>query len=173
MRTVNTLKQTLSSMLQTIHDVRLESVFWAVSALLRGGRLSLTCLGRAGAGHGIPKHAIKRCDRLLGNKHLHEELPLFYRAIAQSLLKNRSRPLVLIDWTRIEPKHVALVASVPLQGRSLPLYLEVHSEKFDSNRRVMSRFLKRLRAVIPMISRFIVFISAAAVFEGRSELLSL
>jgi len=149
MRTVHILKQSLSSFLQAIHLSRLETVFWAVSALLRGGRLSLTCLGRAGAGRGAPKHAIKRCDRLLGNKHLRGELSLFYRAIAHSLLKNNSRPLVLIDWTRIEPKHVALVASVPLQGRSLPLYLEVHSEKLDSNRKVMSRFLGRLKSILP------------------------
>ena len=150
MRAVNTFKQSLISLLQPIHLIRLNAVFWAVSALLHGGRLSLTCLGRAGAGKGTPKHAIKRSDRLLGNKHLQEELPLFYRAIAHLLLKKCFRPLILIDWTRIEPTHVALVASVPLQGRSLPIYLEVHSEKYDSNRKVMRRFLIRLQSVLPL-----------------------
>ena len=149
MRALLILKQTLSPMLQTIHLVRLQAVFWAVQSLLVGGRLSLTHLGRSGANRGIPKHSIKRADRLLGNKNLHKETPVFYRAIAHTLLKSSSRPIILLDWTRIEPKHVALVAAVPLDGRSIPIYLEVHHEEKDTNPKVMKDFLKKLKQILP------------------------
>ena len=149
MRALTILKQTLSPMLHTIHLIRCKAVFWAVHSLLQGRRLSLTSLGRSGANGSIAKHAIKRADRLLGNKHLHKELPTFYRAIAHTVLRDCLHPIILIDWTRIEPEHVALVAAVPLDGRSLPVYVEVHSEKKDSNPSVMRNFLQQLKAVLP------------------------
>ena len=86
---------------------------------------------------------------MLGNTHLHKELPLFFRAIAHAVIRNGGHPIILIDWTRIEPKHIALVASVPLDGRSLPVYIEVHPEKKDSNPGVMRNFLKQLKLVLP------------------------
>jgi hypothetical protein len=64
------LKRKLSKSLQWIHSARLKSVFFGVDALLRGGRLSLTVLGRAASGSVSAKHNIKRIDRLLGNSHL-------------------------------------------------------------------------------------------------------
>ena len=148
MRTITTLKQSLSPLLQPIHSFRVNSVFWAVSSLLFGGRLSLTAIGRSGAGTSLTKHAIKRADRLLGNTKLHKELPTFYKAIAHQLLLNCQRPIILVDWTRIEPKHVALVAAVALGGRSIPIYAEVHSQRKDSNPEVMRQFLVTLKTQI-------------------------
>lgn len=149
MRATKILQQRMSSLLGFIHAARLAAVFWAVRSLMVGGRLSLTAIGRFGAIHSMPKHAIKRADRLLGNKKLHAELPAFFRCQAELVIGSKRRPVVLIDWTRIEPKHVALVAAVPLDGRSLPIYVEVHPERLDNNPNVLKRFLQNLADVLP------------------------
>ena len=66
------------------HGARREAVRKLVEALLGGGKLSLTQLGRHRAGAAYPKHHIKAADRLLGNVHLHRERQRIYRALAQT-----------------------------------------------------------------------------------------
>ena len=70
MRATAILDRCFAKDLDSIHTARLKSVFFGVDALLRGGRLSLTELGRAARGRVLPKHNIKRIHRLLGNPHL-------------------------------------------------------------------------------------------------------
>ena len=149
MRASSILKAKLSKSLQSIHGTRLKSVFFGVDALLRGGRLSLTSLGRAAAGPEGAKHNIKRIDRLLGNAHLLGNLPTFCRAMTKLLVGNGQRPIILVDWTRIGDAHCALVASLARDGRALPLYFEVHSKYRLANPGVEQRFLERLREVLP------------------------
>jgi hypothetical protein len=52
------------------HATRAAAVARVVHALLMGGKLSLTHLGRNLGGIGHVKHQIKAVDRLLGNRHL-------------------------------------------------------------------------------------------------------
>jgi hypothetical protein len=52
------------------HRALREALLKLVQALLSGGKLSLTQLGRYRAGEAYPKHQIKAADRLLGNVHL-------------------------------------------------------------------------------------------------------
>ena len=160
MRAVKILQQSLAALLVTIHTTRAAAVFWAVRSLLLGGRLSLTALGRSAAGRSLPKHAIKRADRLLGNKKLHRQMPSFFKAIATLLIAGRSRPVILVDWTPLEDEHVALVAALPLDGRSIPVYLEVHPKKKDNNLGVMKRFLRKLHTVLPYNCRPIIVTDA-------------
>lgn len=149
MRAIKILQQSLAALLVTIHTTRAAAVFWAVRSLLLGGRLSLTALGRSSAGRSLPKHAIKRADRLLGNKKLHRQMPSFFKAIATLLIAGRRRPVLLVDWTPLDDEHVALVAALPLDGRSIPVYLEVYPKKKDNNLGVMKFFLRKLHAVLP------------------------
>lgn len=149
MRAAKILQQTITRFLASVHATRLAAVFWAVRSLLIGGRLSLTALGRSGAGTAFPKHAIKRADRLLGNTKLHAQIPAFYRVVARMLIGGCRRPVVLVDWTLIGTKHIALVAAVPLDGRSLPIYAEVHPKRKDNNPIVARRFLRMLASVLP------------------------
>ena len=149
MRASSILTAKLSKSLQSIHRSRLKSVFFGVDALLRGGRLSLTSLGRAAAGPVVAKHNIKRIDRLLGNRHLLSDIPTVCTGITALLIKPKSRPIVLVDWTRIGDTHCALVASLARDGRALPLYFEVHSKYRLANPGVEQRFLERLKEVIP------------------------
>jgi hypothetical protein len=136
-------------LLDGIHEKRLDAAFDVAAALLRGGRLTLTALGRAMSGDVAPKHNIKKVDRLLGNKRLHHERETFFRAIAHVLLAGASRPIVLVDWTELDDGKYALAAAVPSDGRALPIYLEVHPEKKLSDPGVESGFLDALRRVIP------------------------
>ena len=149
MRASSILKAKLSKSLQSIHRTRLKSVFFGVDALLRGGRLSLTELGRGAAGPVLAKHNIKRIDRLLGNSHLLGNLPTFCRAMTTLLVGNAQRPIILVDWTRIGKTHCALVASLARDGRALPLYFQVHSKYRLANPGVERRFLERLKEILP------------------------
>jgi hypothetical protein len=84
MRAIRILQQNIKPMLTLVHLNRLEALLWAVSSLIRGNKLSLTAIGRAnrnarGGSFGV-KHSIKRSDRLLGNRKLHAEIPLFFTA---------------------------------------------------------------------------------------------
>jgi len=108
-------------------------VFFGVEALLHGGRLSLTALGRSARGPVAPKHSIKRIDRLLGNPRLHGEIELFFRALTEALLTGQSEPLILVDWTPIGDERYALSAAVPVDGRALPIYWEVHDKAGDGD----------------------------------------
>ncbi|RCV85725.1 IS4 family transposase, partial [Vreelandella rituensis] len=83
----------LTSALPSIHAKRLQALLDTVGALLTERRLGLTALGRALPGPATPRHTIKRVDRLLGNRHLHEERPLFYWLVAHLLIGHTIRPL--------------------------------------------------------------------------------
>ena len=156
MRATTILQRCFGDDLNSIHKTRLKPVFFGVDALLRGGRLSLTELGRWAAGHVSPKHNIKRIDRLLGNRHLPGEIAVFGGGMASFLLGSNRRPYILVDWTRIGDKRCALVASLARDGRAVVLYFEVHSKHRLSNPTVERVFLQRLRAVIPADCRPII-----------------
>ena len=55
------------------HRARENALLKLVNALLDGGKLSVTELGRHRAGSAYEKHHIKAADRLLANRHLHAE----------------------------------------------------------------------------------------------------
>src|SRR5215217_2684762 len=106
-----------------IHAARIAAVIAVVEALVRGGKLTLTHLGRNLASAAFPKHGIKRVDRLLGNRHLRRERPGVYRALARWLLAVTPHPIILIDWADCAPGHAWLVlrAAAPLGGRAIPV----------------------------------------------------
>jgi hypothetical protein len=120
-----------------------------VESIIQAGRLSLSAVGRATLGRGRPKHNIKRVDRLLGNVHLYGERWLFFEAITAWLVGDAPRPVVLLDWTKVADNLHALVAAVPIGGRALPIYLEVHWERHLGNHRVHVGFLRALKAILP------------------------
>jgi hypothetical protein len=145
MRALTIIRRLLGPFLPDVHAARLHAVFVVVDALLHGGRLSLTALGRAVRGQVAAKHNIKRVDRLLGNRLLHDELPEFYGALARAVVPPHSQPLILVDWSKLGDGQWALVAAVPLSGRSIPLYSEVHPETSLGTDAVHRAFLTSLR----------------------------
>src|SRR5215207_2620562 len=134
-----------------IHAARIAVVVRVVEALVLGGKLTLTHLGRNLRSAAYAKHGIKRVDRLLGNRHLRAERLTIYQALARRLLAATPRPIVLVDWADCTPGHdwLMLRAAVPLGGRAVPIYEEVHPLGRYNSPRTHRRFLERLRAVLP------------------------
>jgi|SRR5215208_853773 len=134
-----------------IHAARAAAVVTVVEALLLGGKLTLTHLGRNLRGSAFAKHGIKRVDRLLGNTHLRAERREIYRAVARWLVAATPRPVLLVDWADCAPGHqwLLLRAAVPLGGRAIPVYEEVHPLSRYNSPRTHRRFLRNLRAVLP------------------------
>jgi hypothetical protein len=121
-------------------------------------------VGRSLAGPTFGKHGIKCVDRLLRNRQLAKERPHFFRALARRLLGGWARPVILVDWTEVMGGHEALVAAVPIGGRAIPIYLEVHPLKKLGNTAVEERFLSCLSKVASWACRPIIVSDAG--FKG-------
>jgi hypothetical protein len=143
----------------------LAAVVKVVEGIVRGKRLVPATMGRSLPGRAYPKHGIKCVDRLIGNSHLRRDQKFIFLAIAHHLLRGCPRPVVLIDWTHAGGKHEALVAAVPIGGRALPIYIEVHPQKKLGNVEVETRFLLSLKAILPPSSGPPIVVSDAG-FKG-------
>ena len=76
---------------------------------------------------------------MLGNRHLRRDAKQIYSALARVLLAGVAEPLIVIDWSDLNKDqwlHL-LRASVPVGGRSLTLYEEVHTQRNLGNRGIM------------------------------------
>ena len=120
MRVGQMVRELVGSCSSVVHSVRAAAVMALVEGIVQGGRLSPATIGRALSGGALPKHSIKRVDRLLGNPKMVGDRVFFFKAIALRLLRQCARPVVLVDWTQAG-QHVALVAAVPIGGRALRL----------------------------------------------------
>ena len=154
------------------HPAREHALVRAVDALLSGGRLALTHLGRHRAGRAFVKHHIKAVDRLLGNRHLHRERDGVYRALARTVLGGVARRVILVDWadSALAHKQLILKAAVPVKGRAISIYEEVHPMRGYNNARTHRRFLRRLHSIVPEGCQPIVVTDAG--FRGRGFAMS-
>ncbi len=166
MRAKCILHDLLGEKLKKVHRRRVKAVFEIVEAVLRDRCLSLTAIGRSLACiQGIEKHAIKRVDRLLGNHHLSKELAEYFRAIATTVISTNTHCIVLVDWTKIHANLSVLSASIPVGGRSIGIYHEVHPKRLENNRKVHHNFIRRLSTIIPSGCTPIVVTDAGAGFR--------
>ena len=133
------------------HRARLDATLRVVVALLDGGKLALTHLGRHRSGSAFVKHHIKAVDRLLGNRHLQQERHGIYAALARTVLSGIARPLIIVDWAdcELERKMLILRAAVPIAGRAITLYEEVHPLRRYNNPQTHRLFLKTLHRILP------------------------
>lgn len=164
MRVEGMVRQLVSKCGDEVHERRLTAVVKVVGGIIDGGRLVPATVGRSLPGKARPKHGIKCVDRLLGSPRMAMDRWLFYRALAQSLLAGCTRTTVLVDWTQVGETDVALVAAVPIGGRALPIYSEVHPVKKLGNVGVETRFLQALKATVPTECHCIVVSDAG--FKG-------
>ena len=148
------------------HRARLEAVMRVVESLLSGAKLSLTHLGRCRPGGAYVKHHIKAVDRLLGNEHLHGERHGIYRALCAKMLCGVARPVVIVDWadTAQDRQWLILRASVPIDGRAVTIYEEVHALRHYNSPRTHRRFLQHFRGVLPESCRPVIVTDAG--FRG-------
>jgi hypothetical protein len=166
MHAIRLLKNWLERNAVIGHRARIEALIRVVDALLSGGKLALTHLGRHRGGRAFVKHHIKAVDRLLGNRHLHRERIGVYAAMAQTLHANITRPLIIVDWADCELEREVLIikAAVPVRGRAVTLYEEVHPMRRYNSPRTHRQFLRRLAQVLPGHVRPIVLTDAG--FRG-------
>jgi hypothetical protein len=163
MRVDEMVRDLVRSCSPVVHAVRVAAVTALVEGIVRGGRLSPATIGRVLPGRALPKHGIKRVDRLLGNPKMVGDRLFFFVAIARRLLRGCARPVILVDWTQAGD-HVALVAAVPIGGRALPIHIEVHPLKKLGNAAVEKRFLCTLKTIIPTECRSVIVSDAG--FKG-------
>lgn len=133
------------------HRARAGALLRVVEALLVGSKLSLTQLGRHRRGRAYAKHHIKAVDRLLGNRHLHAEREGLYATLNVRLLAGIKRPIIIVDWadTARDRGWLTLRASVPVDGRSITVYEEVHALGQYNKPGTHRRFLQALHRVVP------------------------
>jgi len=133
------------------HRARHFALLRVVEALLSGGKLALTHLGRARPGNAFIKHHIKAVDRLLGNPHLHRERRGIYAALCSMLLAHAERPIIVVDWCDCELGRELLIlkAALPIGGRAFSLYEEVHPLRRYNNPHTHRRFLHRFHQMVP------------------------
>ena len=136
---------------QGIHKKRRVSLLSLVNACIHGKKLSVTGLGRGIKNAVYEKHNIKRADRLVGNKALHQERGIIYQAMMKWMIGQHKQPVILVDWSdlREDRSFHLLRASLPVGGRALTLYDEVHPQKKLGNTDVEKRFLQRLKKLLP------------------------
>lgn len=133
-----------------MHKKRQGVLFGAVDALMEGASLTLSSLGRHFKGAAKERHQIRKMDRLLGNKHLHQEIPVIYKAINNLILKENS-PVISVDWSCLSYAEgtYLLRASLRINGRSLACYQEIHPKAHENNDEIHCEFLDKLKSVLP------------------------
>jgi hypothetical protein len=133
--TENTMdvKQSISKYLldvtPTMHKIRRLSLFVVIKSTLNGGSLSVTGLGRNIDNPAYEKHRIKRVDRLCGNVHFQQEIPLIYCQMCAAIVGQNKQPIIYVDWSDMDTRkqHFLICASIATQGRLLTLYEEIHT----------------------------------------------
>jgi hypothetical protein len=158
MHTTKVLHKLLYQSVPSMHATRLNTFLDVVQALTQGARATLTSLGRGLVGKTYDKHKIKRVDRLLSNAMLYQECHSIYSALCRRLLQGLSEVIIAIDWSPLcaDQSWHLLRAAIPVGGRSLTLYEEVHPRAKLGNRKVQHQFLDQLASMLPTTCRPII-----------------
>ncbi len=156
------LNRLLQKVCSEMHKMRRTALFVNVMAALHGEVLTVTQLGRSIKSEAKEKHCIKRADRLLSNRRLQGERVGIYTELTRQLIGNKQRPVMIVDWSDMDEskRHFLLRASVPMEGRSLTVYEEVHTVKSKEKPKVHEDFLKALQKMLPPQCRPIIVTDA-------------
>lgn len=145
------VKRFLHNLLSSVtHLKRLNTISLVVETAIKHKKMSLTTLGRLLPLPIQERSGIRRVDRLLGNKKLHQERTAIYQVCTNFLLGEHKRPRVIVDWSHIPntDTHV-LRAALVAKGRALTLYEEVHPESLLGNQAIQKEFLKNFNNILP------------------------
>ena len=145
-----------------MHTSRRNALIVGVLAAIDERRLSVTGIGRAINSTAPEKHCIKRADRLIGNRNLLGEYRDVYQSLAPIIVGPAQRPVILIDWSDLDPykRHYLLRASLATDGRSLSVYEEVHGLAGKDKPKTHRGFLKQLGKILPSSCRPIIITDA-------------
>ena len=143
--------------LQEVLDKRVvDSLAAAVTAACMGAQLTLTSLGRWLPGRALRKHSVKRLDRLLGNRGLHERLHQCWAALAS--FPEKGPITLLVDWTGANDGRQwwVLSAAIAAPGRAIPIYDAIFQKGHYDSHRAREAFLRQLQRLLPPGRRVIV-----------------
>ena len=151
MQAVILVRRYLKTACASIHATRLTVLCVAVEAMIHGGRLTVTGLGRALRSGTTVKHAIKRMDRLLSNGQMQGEREQIQAALIHWILGAQPQPVIVVDWSDLtaDRRWQLLRAALPVGGRALTLYEEVHPLRRLTNPHVHRAFLRTLHRLVP------------------------
>ena len=151
MRVLKVCHKTLSKSVPQMHIKRLEALLSAVDSLLSGAFLTVTALGRGLNRPARTKHNIKCMDRLLSNRHVHNERMAIYRALCHRLCASIKRPVILVDWSDIvEQDRLMLIrAALVMDGRAITLYESIYPLKKHNTPKTHKQFLKECKTLLP------------------------
>lgn len=151
MQAIMIVRRYLKTTCASIHATRLTVLCVAVDALIHSGRLTVTGLGRAVRSMTTVKHAIKRMDRLLSNGQLQDEREPIQAAVIRWILGAQTQPVIVVDWSDLtaDRRWQLLRAALPVGGRALTLYEEVHPLGRLTNPQVHRAFLRTLHRLVP------------------------
>ena len=127
------------------HQATLGLICWAVFDCRR---LQLSEVGRHLDTSSLPKHAIKRVDRWLGNGRFDDRRAR--EQFARVVIGPRRRLLIAIDWTKLR-RWPVLVAGVVYRGRAIPILWSVAdpSKLYKSQNAFEHGFFTWLSDVLP------------------------
>ena len=139
--------------LQLIHAARRDLLCAAVSAAMGGHLLSLSRLARGLMGQSTQKAALKRVDRLMGNKRIGQEAQVIAAALLRAWCRGGQPLVIAVDWSEVAPGGVFVelraVATRTGMGRGLTIYQQVYPESKLGNGRAERALLKRLHGWMP------------------------
>ena len=153
MKEIKLLHKRISIACPEIHDVRLNALVAAVTSSITGRQVTVTGLGRNLKSHSSTdtKHDIKRMDRLIGNKHLHDERKDIYQYLSRLLIGQQKHPVLIVDWSPIPGDELFQLhrISIPMGGRTLTIYEACFEETKLNNTQVHNSFLDDLEEILP------------------------
>jgi hypothetical protein len=139
--------------LTVIHTARREAWCAVVSAVMAGHLLSLSRLARALMGHSTHRAALKRVDRLIGNKRIAQETEAVAAALLRRWCQSGQPVVIAVDWSEVAPggTFVELRAALTRagMGRGLTIYQRVYPQSKLGSGKAERLLLKHLQQWMP------------------------
>lgn len=158
---INILDNFLDESCGWLHGHTRRGLSASVSGLLTGERLTLTAIGRDLPGAADEKHKVKRVDRLLANRRLQGAVKRVCGAVVSGLASRHAWLPIVVDWTSGPGQRLLLLeAAVPIGGRAVPIYHQVHRLSAYKNPRVQNQYLHRLAEVVGPEARVVIVTDA-------------
>ena len=140
--------------LSLMHAARRELLCAVVGAVMAGHLLSLSRLARGLMGQGTHHAALKRVDRLIGNRRIGREAEAVAAALLRIWCRSGRAVVIAVDWSEVAPggAFVELRAALTQRGmgRGLTIYQQVYPQSKLGNAKAERLLLQRLYQWMPV-----------------------
>jgi len=139
----------LNSALEKMDPRRAKNIIRGILSILRSNGGSFSHIARHSNKDIAEKHQVKWYQHLINNRHVYRALMHLQRAHARAIIGIETAPLLLIDWTDLTSDFTLLSATMACDGRSIPIYQEVHKKGVGNRTKTHIAFLDRFEEVLP------------------------